>query len=83
VRVEGQELRLEGVTHQSGSDRGIAWRGALRRELVWLLLGKATALILLWMLFFSPAHRPDNSPAATSRHFSLEPPAAVTPRGRP
>jgi hypothetical protein len=28
------------------------WRGALRRELAWLLAAKLAALVLLWALFF-------------------------------
>jgi hypothetical protein len=55
----------------------------LRRELAWLLVCKALALVLVWALFFSPAHRPDISAAAASRHFALELPSGAQPAGRP
>jgi len=46
-------------------------------------LCKAAALALVWALFFSPAHRPDNSAAATSRHLALESPAGVAAGAKP
>lgn len=33
------------------------WRRWLRRKIVWLLGFKLAALAILWLLFFSPAHR--------------------------
>lgn len=35
------------------------WRSWLRRKIGWLLAFKVAALAVLWVLFFSPAHRVD------------------------
>lgn len=35
------------------------WRSWLRRKIAWLLVFKVAALAVLWVLFFSPAHRVD------------------------
>jgi len=35
------------------------WKSWLRRKIAWLLVFKAAALAMLWVLFFSPAHRVD------------------------
>jgi hypothetical protein len=48
------------------------WRSVLRRELSLLLLLKVAALVLLWWLFFSPAHRIAVDGAATGRRLALE-----------
>jgi hypothetical protein len=47
----------------------VRWRGALRRHVAVLLLMKIVALALLWVLFFSPAHRAPVDGAAVSRHL--------------
>ena len=50
---------------------GEQWRGRLRRELALLLLVKITALVLLWLAFFSPPHRPPADAARTGAHLGL------------
>jgi len=35
------------------------WRSWLRRKIGWLLAFKVAALAVLWLMFFSPAHRVD------------------------
>jgi type II secretory pathway component PulM len=64
------------------------WRHVLRRELTWLLALKAAALILLWWLFFSPAHRTPVDAAAALRRLAVTAvtpgaPAATRPRAEP
>jgi hypothetical protein len=39
----------------------------LGRDIILALAAKAAALLLLWLFFFSPAHRP---PADTARHIA-------------
>jgi hypothetical protein len=49
------------------------WRGILRRHLtVWLAV-KLAALVLLWALFFSPAHRTAVDGQAAGRHLAVAP----------
>jgi hypothetical protein len=43
----------------------------LRRHLTLLLALKAVALALLWLLFFSPAHRTAVDGAAAGRHLAV------------
>jgi hypothetical protein len=38
--------------HDVASETDPPWRAALRRELLWLLLAKLAALMLIWTLFF-------------------------------
>ncbi len=47
------------------------WRRRLRREIGWLLLAKLGALIVLWALFFSPAHRPTIDARTTADRFAV------------
>jgi hypothetical protein len=47
------------------------WRGALRRHLTLLLAVKLAALVLLWALFFSPAHRTAVDSDATGRRLAV------------
>lgn len=49
------------------------WRGILRRHLTVLLAVKLAALALLWVLFFSPAHRTPVDGQATGRHLGVAP----------
>jgi hypothetical protein len=58
------------TTAQTGA-RGALVRRALRRELGWLLLLKLLALIVLWAMFFSAAHRPTVDAVGTGRQFAL------------
>ena len=52
----------------------------LRRELLALVLIKALALVVLFLAFFSPAHRPKVDADATARALIAEPaPEKVTP----
>lgn len=46
------------------------WKPRLRRKIAWLLAFKAAALTILWLLFFSPDHRPVVDPGAVSRHLA-------------
>jgi hypothetical protein len=50
----------------------------LRRELVVLMTLKLAALLLLWALFFSPAHRP---PASSSMFAPVAGSAPAPPPG--
>jgi hypothetical protein len=50
----------------NGSD----WRRATRSQVLWLLLAKLAALMLLWFLFFSPGQRQRVDGEATSAHFA-------------
>jgi len=43
----------------------------LRRHLTLLLAIKLAALALLWVLFFSPAHRPAVDSQAAGRHLAI------------
>jgi hypothetical protein len=48
------------------------WHVALRRKVVWLLALKFVALVILWALFFSPAHRFDVTPGRSAEHLALD-----------
>jgi hypothetical protein len=41
----------------------------LSREIAVLLALKAVALLILWVLFFGPQHRPDIAPADIQGHL--------------
>jgi type VI protein secretion system component VasF len=47
------------------------WRRRIRREVVWLLAVKFVALLVLWYLFFGPAHRHAVDGEDTSRHLGM------------
>jgi hypothetical protein len=47
----------------------------LRRHLTVLLAVKLAALVLLWALFFSPAHRAAADSQGTARHLAVAPEA--------
>ena len=49
------------------------WRRRLRRGIGWALFAKLIALILLWTLFFSPAHRLDVTAESVDAQFVIEP----------
>ncbi len=49
----------------------------MRRELIWVLSAKLLALGLLWLLFFSGAHRLQVGPAEAGRHLGVSAPAAT------
>lgn len=49
------------------------WRGEFKRKIVLVLLAKLVGLIVLWLLFFSPAHRTSVDEALAERQFSLAP----------
>ena len=55
----------------SAAAQGPQWRRLIRRELAWILALKFAALALLWLLFFSPAHRSHVDRDAASRQFAL------------
>ncbi len=46
------------------------WRKWLRRKIAWLLIFKLAALIALWLLFFSPAHRVSVDPGVMSQRVA-------------
>jgi hypothetical protein len=50
---------------------GEQWRGRLRREVALLVLMKLAALLLLWLVFFSPSHRQPADAARTGAHLGL------------
>jgi hypothetical protein len=58
-------------------------RGSLRRDVAFVVLLKLAALMLLWALCFSPAHRPPADPASTSHHLGLSAPTSVPASGPP
>jgi hypothetical protein len=60
-----------------------AWRRALRRELGWLLAAKLIALLLLWWLFFSPAHRVVVDVSAAMRQLGVSAASAAHHDGTP
>jgi hypothetical protein len=37
---------------QPGESRGAAWRRDLRAKIIWTMVAKVLALVLLWLLFF-------------------------------
>ncbi|MGH8315890.1 MAG: cytochrome oxidase putative small subunit CydP [Steroidobacterales bacterium] len=47
----------------------LAWRHDLGRKLIWLVALKLVALAALWLLFFSPAHRPPVDSARAAEHL--------------
>ena len=53
------------------------WRGALRRELAWILVLKFAALTLLWALFFRGGHQSLVNTQALAERLGLS--AAVHP----
>jgi hypothetical protein len=55
----------------------VTWRKALRRHLTLLLLAKFAALVLLWALCFSPAHRTFVDGEVASRRLALVQPHAA------
>jgi hypothetical protein len=59
----------------------------MKRELTWILAAKLAALGLLWLLFFSGAHRVAVDAPATSRQLGVAPmpanDAEPDPRSRP
>lgn len=63
-------------THTSGAAPA-PWRGILRRHLTLLLAIKLAALALLWVLFFSPAHRTTVDAQAAARHLTVAAPAGT------
>jgi hypothetical protein len=50
---------------------GAYGRRGLRRDLAWLLAVKFTALGLLWLMFFSAAHRPAVDASAVSQRLAV------------
>jgi len=60
----------------SNQNGGGACRRTLGRNIAWLLALKVGALVILWSLFFSPAHRAPVTPAASAQHLAVEPAGA-------
>jgi len=81
------ERQLNGEGHMAGSSlnpratptprrrvsaaQDLKWRRVIRRELTWILALKFAALALLWVLFFSPAHRSHVDRNAANRQFAV------------
>jgi len=61
------------------SRRSGTWQSRLRRGIGVTLLLKLLALLALWLLFFSPAHRLAVTPAAVDRLLSVDAAAEGTP----
>jgi hypothetical protein len=54
-------------------DTGLAdWRRQIRRNIGWALMFKLAALIALWTLFFSPAHRIEVTPGHVESQLVIE-----------
>jgi hypothetical protein len=69
-------LRAEGKVRSRNHTSAAApapWRAVFRRHLAVLLAIKLAALALLWVLFFSPAHRTAVDGQAADRHLALVP----------
>lgn len=67
---------LRSSTHTSAATPP-PWRGILRRHLALLLVIKLAALALLWVLFFSPAHRIVVDGEAARRHLAVAVPEST------
>ena len=48
------------------TDRTDDWRHWLGWKVAWLLIFKVAALLVIWLLFFSPTHRVSVDPATMS-----------------
>jgi len=59
------------------------WRRCMRHRLFLLLTIKFAALMLLWWLFFSPAHRQHIDGKATSERLSVAPAVGVSDTRHP
>lgn len=55
------------------------WRRRMRGELVWILLAKLAALTLLWLLFFSAAHRQPVDAGSVGLRLGVAPAAVSAP----
>jgi len=62
---------------RTSAGEGAQWRRVIRRELAWILALKFAALALLWLLFFSPAHRSHVDREAANRQFAVTGAAAA------
>jgi hypothetical protein len=56
-----------------------SWRRGMRREIGWFMLAKLAALLILWALFFSPAHRHSVDGRVTADRFALVPVSSDQP----
>ena len=54
------------------STQPVDWRRRLRRGIGWTLLFKLIALIVLWVLFFSPADRVNVTPGRVDSQLVIE-----------
>ncbi|HVW71114.1 MAG TPA: hypothetical protein VHB68_19190 [Steroidobacteraceae bacterium] len=51
----------------------------MRREIIWILMCKLAALLLLWALFFSPAQRTVVDGASLGRQLAVAPAEPAAP----
>ena len=51
----------------------------MRREIIWILMCKLAALLLLWALFFSPAQRTVVDGASLGRQLAVAPAVPAEP----
>jgi hypothetical protein len=58
---------------------GAGWHHRLRREIAWLFVAKLCALMVLWALFFSPAHRTRADAPAMADQLAVASPAVSPP----
>ena len=70
VKLGSAEGQVRSRTYTSAATPG-QWRAILRRHLTVLLAIKLAALALLWLLFFSPAHRTAVDDQAAGRHLAV------------
>jgi len=78
IRELVQKVAVLGCTAQARPDRPCTHR-RLRREVAIALAWKLLALIVLFLLFFSPSHRPDVSADAVETLFFAEPAQEAPP----
>jgi hypothetical protein len=58
--------------NEAAPRRARTWQGRLRHRISWTLLIKLLALLALWLLFFSPAHRISVTPDAVDTVIAVD-----------
>jgi hypothetical protein len=57
----------------------MSWQRRMKRDIGWLMLAKLAGLLILWALFFSPAHRLFVDGRVTAARLALAPAPADPP----
>lgn len=68
------------MTIASVADPRGDWRRHMRGELFWILVVKLGALTLLWLLFFSAAHRQPVDGKSVGRRLGIAPAVIPPPK---